>query len=154
MIRTLRRIAGDLRTIHDCDDVESLVISLELAFRELRRSSRTLDENEEAAFELVKTSLGYLRALADDREKWDQAPPVVYTGNVGRPMFEITRVQMNFLVKSGFTGPQIASIIGVSLSTVRRRITYFGLSISVQYTSIMDSELDDLVRERKQYFPM
>jgi len=102
----------------------------------------------------VKTSLGYLRALADDREMWDQAPTVVYMGNVGRPRFEITREQMNFLVESGFTGPQIASIIGVSLSTVRRRMAYFGLSIGVQYTSVMDSELDDLVREIKQYFPM
>lgn len=35
MIRTLRRIAGDLKTIHDYDDVEGLVISLELASREL-----------------------------------------------------------------------------------------------------------------------
>lgn len=101
----------------------------------------------------MKTSLGYLRALADDREKQDQAPPVVYTGNVGRPGFEITREQMNFLVESGFTGPQIASIIGVSLNTVRR-MAYFGLSIGVQYASVMDSELDDLVREIKQYFPM
>jgi len=46
----------------------------------------------------VKTSLGYHRALADDREKRDQAPPVVYIGNVGRPRFEITREQMNVLV--------------------------------------------------------
>lgn len=70
-------------------------------------------------------------------------------GNVGRPRFEITREQMNFLVESGFTGPQIASIIGVSLSTVRRRMAYFGLSIGVQYTSIMDSELDDLCTRDK-----
>jgi len=53
VIRTLRRIiAGDLRTIHDYDDVESLVISLELAFWELIAQEHLvgLDENEEAAF--------------------------------------------------------------------------------------------------------
>ena len=110
-----------------------------------------LDENEEAACELVKTSLGYLRVLADDNEiQQDQAPPVVYTGSVGRPKFEITREQINFLVESGFTGPQIASLIGVSLSTVRRMV-YFGLSIGAQYSS---SELDDFVQEIKQCFPM
>ena len=95
-----------------------------------------LDENEEAACELVKTSLGYLRVLADDNEiQQDQAPPVVYTGSVGRPKFEITREQINFLVENGFTGPQIASLIVVSLSTVRRMV-YFGLSIGAQYSSI------------------
>ena len=52
----------------------------------------------------MKTSLGYLRVLADDNEiQQDQAPPVVYTGSVGRPKFEITREQINFLVESGFT---------------------------------------------------
>jgi len=35
VIRTLRRIAGDLKTIHDYDDVEGLVISLELASQEI-----------------------------------------------------------------------------------------------------------------------
>lgn len=105
MIRTLRRIAGDLRTIHDYDNVEGLVISLELAFRELIAQEHFvgLDENEKAGFDLVKMPLGYLRALADDRKKWDQAPPIVYTGNVGHPRFEITREQMNFVVESGFT---------------------------------------------------
>ena len=58
-----------------------------------------LDENEEAACELVKTSLGYLRVLVDYNEiQQDQAPPVVYTGSVGRPKFEITREQINFLI--------------------------------------------------------
>ena len=75
-----------LRTFQDCDDVEGLVICLELVLRELIAQEHLagLDENEEAACELVKTSLGYLRVLADDNEiQQDQAPPVVYTGSVG-----------------------------------------------------------------------
>ena len=96
-----------LRTFQDYDDVEGLVICLELVLRELIAQEHLagLDENEEAACELVKTSLGYLRVLADDNEiQQDQAPPVVYTGiSVGRPKFEITCEQINFLVESGFT---------------------------------------------------
>ena len=61
-----------------------------------------LDENEEAAGEDVPwIPQG---TIADDNEiQQDQAPPVVYTGSVGRPKFEITREQINFLVESGFT---------------------------------------------------
>ena len=33
-------------------------------------------------------------------------------------------------------------------------MVYFGLFIGAQYSSITDSELDDLVREIKQCFPM
>ena len=57
-----------LRTFQDYDDVEGLVICLELVLRELIAQEHLagLDENEEAACELVKTSLGYLRVLADD----------------------------------------------------------------------------------------
>ena len=145
-----------LRTFQDYDDIEGLVICLELVLRELIAQEHLagLDENEEAACELVKTSLGYLRVLVDDNEiQQDQAPPMVYTGSVGRPKFEITHEQINFLVESGFTGPQIASLIGVSLSTVRRMV-YFGLSIGAQYSSITVSELDDFVQEIKQCFPM
>ena len=76
-----------------------------------------------------------------------------YTQGVWSSKFEITREQINFLVESGFTGPQIASLIGVSLSAVRRMV-YFRLSIGAQYSSITVSELDDFVREIKQCFPM
>ena len=135
-----------LRTFQDYDDIEGLVICLELVLRELIAQEHLagLDENEEAAGEDVPwIPQG---TIADDNEiQQDQAPPVVYTGSVGRPKFEITREQINFLVESGFTGPQIASLIGVSLSTVRRMV-YFGLSIGAQYLSITVSELDDFVR--------
>ena len=68
-----------LRTFQDYDDVEGLVICLELVLRELIAQEHLagLDENEEAVCELVKTSLGYLRVLADDNEiQQDQAPRV------------------------------------------------------------------------------
>ena len=93
-----------LRTFQDYDDIEGLVICLELVLRELIAQEHLagLDENEEAAGEDVPwIPQG---TIADDNEiQQDQAPPVVYTGSVGRPKFEITREQINFLVESGFT---------------------------------------------------
>ena len=94
-----------LRTFQDYDDVEGLVICLELVLRELIAQEHLagLDKNEEAAGEDVPwIPQG---TIADDNEiQQDQAPPVVYTGSVGRPKFEITRKQINF--QGGYPCPR------------------------------------------------
>ena len=73
--------------------------------------------------------------------------------SVGRPKFDSPQQQLSFLVESGFTGPQIASILGVSLRTVRRRMVDYGLSMSNEYADILDGDLEHLVMEIKAEFP-
>ena len=41
--------------------------------------------------------------------------PAIVGSNAGRPRFEIPRTQLTFLVESGFTGLQMAEMLGVSL---------------------------------------
>lgn len=45
-------------------------------------------------------------------------------GQVGAPKFEITREQLDFLIKFGFTAPMIAESLHTSESTIRRRLRY------------------------------
>ena len=78
----------------------------------------------------------------------------IQTGLVGRPSFAVTPAQLSFLIETGFSVPQIADMIGVSVRTVRRRMSEFGLSIRAQYSTITDSELDGVVHEIKTQFPM
>jgi len=73
---------------------------------------------------------------------------------IGRPRFEIPRGQMIFLIESRFTAPQMAEIIGVSLSIIRRRMADYGLSITAEYTPFTDAELDRLVEDVQRDFPM
>ena len=56
-------------------------------------------------------------------------------------------------MQHGFTGPDIAAMLGVSLRTVRRRISNFGLSIRGLYSNLSDVELDPLVTEICSAFP-
>ena len=56
----------------------------------------------------------------------------MHSSSVGRPRFDIPRRQLQFLIESGFTGPQSAAIIGVSLTTVRRRMSDYGLYVTSQ----------------------
>ena len=45
---------------------------------------------------------------------------LLITGTVGRPAFEIPRDQLQYLIENRFSVPQIALLLGVSVSTVRR----------------------------------
>lgn len=45
-------------------------------------------------------------------------------------------------------------MIGASIRTIRRRMTEYGLSIRSQYSTLTDSELDQLVISIQDQFPM
>ena len=49
-------------------------------------------------------------------------PTVLCSGGVGRPRFDIPQSQLEFLLQVGFSVPRISSLVGVSVSTVRRRM--------------------------------
>ena len=87
-----------------------------------------------------------------DEEHHDQ-PYVTLSGAVGRPRFEIPRAQLEFLLQAGFSVPQIAHLICVSISTVRRRMTRYALSVRSMYSSLTDDQLDSLVSEIQGQFP-
>ena len=72
---------------------------------------------------------------------------------VGRPRLDIPKEQLEYLLSMGFSGPQISTAIGVSLSTIRRRMTEYGLSIGSLYSDVTDEELDQVVSEIKVLFP-
>ena len=66
-------------------------------------------------------------------------------GAVGRPRLHITQDQLEHLLSLGFSGPSIADVLGVSLSTVRRRMNDYGLSIRSLYSAVTDQDLDRIV---------
>ena len=47
----------------------------------------------------------------------------------------------------------MADLLGISIRTVRRRMTEYGLSIRAQYSTMSDTELDTLVNEIQVEFP-
>ncbi|CAB4041643.1 Nuclear pore complex Nup107, partial [Paramuricea clavata] len=52
------------------------------------------------------------------------------TGQRGRPSFEIGEEQLSYLLEQGFNVRDIGSILGVSVHTVERRMSSFGLTVS------------------------
>ena len=57
------------------------------------------------------------------------------------------------MIENRFTVPQIANVIGVSVRTIRRRMSDTGLFVRQQYSIITDQELDNLVSQIQHQFP-
>jgi AraC-like DNA-binding protein len=71
----------------------------------------------------------------------------------GRPRFLIGRDQLQHLLNYGICVREIADAIGVSESTIFRRMKEYGLSVRANMTFLTDSELDSEVREVQCAFP-
>lgn len=71
----------------------------------------------------------------------------------GRPRLNISEVQLLEFLEQEFTQMEIARMFGCSSKTIHRRITDLGLTSFVQYSPIVDSELDSLVADFVANFP-
>ena len=137
IVQNLRAIIADLNdecsvgTGITLDTVEGYKWRVELIYREMLAkeivSGQLLDAEKNAldcfakAFEainyLVDTLMSCPGSMGIIAAK--QAP-VILTGAVGRPAFEISIHQLQYLVENRFSVPQIAELLGVSVSSVRR----------------------------------
>ena len=79
--------------------------------------------------------------------------PVILTGAVGRPAFEISIHQLQYLVENRISVPQIAELLGVSVSSVRRQKCAFNISIRDTYSSITNDQLDEIVSTVQELHP-
>ncbi len=58
-----------------------------------------------------------------------------------------------YLLDNRFTVPQIARMLQLSISTVRRRMNDLGLSVRAFYSCLSDAQLDDVVKSIHQEHP-
>ena len=79
--------------------------------------------------------------------------PLLVSGAVGRPAYVIPEEQLHCLIECCFTVPQISHLLGVSVSTVRRRMSSLNLSIQSTYSQLSDGELDAIVSSTQQHHP-
>ena len=78
---------------------------------------------------------------------------VATTGERGRPRIIIAKDQLEFLLDLGFKSGEIASLLGVSESTVKQRIREYETFVRQRYSNITDETLDGLVEELMREFP-
>ena len=78
---------------------------------------------------------------------------VATTGKRGRPRIIIAKDQLEFFLDLGFKSGEIASLLGISESTVKRRIREYETFVRQRYSNITDETLDGLVEELMREFP-
>ena len=118
-----------------------------------------LNGSETEALDCLSRACSILSEVTDklrlNSEVFDvgNQPPTVLTGNVGRPKFDISHAQLEELLQSRFHVPDIAHLLGVSVSTIRRRMTSFNLSVRQTYACMSNDELDRIISEAQERFP-
>ena len=148
-------------TISDIDSVGTLSIDrakalewrVELVYRDLlaKEVVGELASEEHEALPHIADAYLCLRELVQSIELLPPpgAQPVqVLDGSVGRPSYHIPYHQLDSLISMHLSVPQIARIVGVSVSTVRRRMSEYNLSIGSTYSTISDADLDAIVRQQ------
>lgn len=161
-INTLRRVSTELSNYQDeryiaPDTLDSYWTSLQLAYREIlmQEALHGSDESLQQACSFVSQALRLLQEI-EEMQLAGAVPssPETVAAGLGRPRFEIPSEQISLLIESQFTVPQIADLIGVSVRTVYRRMSQYGLSIRSTYSELTDQELDDLTSDIHREFPM
>lgn len=157
---TLRSVICDLNSNEwdSLDELDAYLWRVELVYRELlarEASGEVLSNQESEALVLIAEAYTNLNELCDSSMGATQVlqASLLLDGSVGRPRFVIPSHQMEFLVQSGFSVPQIATLFCVSISTIRRRMAKLKLTIRGTYSDISDAELDAFVSETQAQFP-
>ena len=123
-----------------------------LVYKDLiaREVSGKLEIAEQQALPLI-AEVYHLRELVQSIELLSPQrvqPVQILDGLVGRPYYDISYHQLNTMISMHLSVPKIAQMIGVSVSTIRRRMSEYNLSIRSTYSTITDAELDAIVQEK------
>ena len=134
---------------HDPCDLDLLIYKLSQLYRVLLASN--IDTSILVNLSQCLTLLNNIQEHSH-QETSGYTPQTITSGR-GRPKFDIPCEQLEHLLELGLNCHTIAACLGVSLCTIRRRMTDYGLSVSSLYSIISDVDLDETVKEIKLNFP-
>ncbi|XP_068713652.1 uncharacterized protein [Montipora foliosa] len=103
---------------------------------------------------LVRDSKDQLDVLVhQDTASYSYRVEQVPHGGRGRPKFVVSREQLQYLLERGFSVPDVAQLLGLSLWTTERRLQEFGISSGQFFTTIDNETLDHTVETILRSFP-
>lgn len=149
----------DCHTMFSLAEVEGFCWRIQVIYRDLlaKNAASELQDHEEdvkelvaQAYDILTRTVERLEAEQTDRHKTAE---LLRTGLTGRPSFDIPRDVLEYLLDIHLSVPKIASIVGVSVSTIRRRMSEYELSVRDTYNRMSDQELDDVLSTANREFP-
>jgi hypothetical protein len=101
----------------------------------------------------VTQAMYYLQRVEELNTDRPFTTEVVHSGIPGRPGLDISLEQLNYFLNYQFSISDIARTLGVSQSTIFRRMRKYGLFVRCNLPPLLDDELDAKIREILQEFP-
>ncbi|XP_051981761.1 uncharacterized protein LOC127643174 isoform X2 [Xyrauchen texanus] len=130
----------ELRAIDDCLRNAQRILYL-LPLETYEELNRNLDE--------IRTMSTHLRSEGTTAFSVSQRS----SGSRGRPAIQITRDQIEFLMKQGHTVKRMARMLGCSSSFLYKRSKLLGVSIRSRMSGVDDEELENVVRRLQCQYP-
>ena len=141
---------GESRTQHD--SVDYVYFRMEQVISILIRAD-FINLMDQGVLDLVINSWENLKNIIHN-EELPKAVNFVYTGNVGRPSYDIPKEWLRCCLEYGFTQKDIECISQVNENTVSRRKKQFEFCNNCpRYTDIIDGELNETVQGVLSLFP-
>ena len=109
-------------TAADAEEISEFSEAVVSVCRRVQRYLATYEEGRERILEAVSKSLSILIVDLDAGMQSGYVTTVVSRSRRGRPRLDVNLAQLEYLLQLGFTCPLIGEALGVSLSTVRRRM--------------------------------
>ena len=149
----LERIQRDIDgydTSHDPQVLDHLLFQIDLLRRHIVVSGK-----DRSVLQLLSQAESAISMILDTPVlSFPQVNPAsIYTNMRGRPRLDISEQQLLHLLTLKFGCPTIAVLLGVSLRTVRRRMSEYGLSVTALYSQISDADLDRAITALKVQYP-
>ena len=164
VVSSLRRLCTDVLSLGEeaagvpHEMLDSFQYGLERVYRDLVAyeilAGNGLTQQQSEAVDFVRVAMRIVRDIAERAHRESSLDHSLSVRGRGRPRLVVTREQLESLIETKFTAPQIAHMLGISVSTVRRRMDLYNLSIGATYADVSNEELDLLIHEISRLFPM
>lgn len=157
-LRNLRQCLLDLSRRIEYDATEDVLDYAIFRLRQLSQQLLRLEGIDNLSVE-VHNSLVTVTSLLSEVELSENQRSITSTNSyrgsrtVGMPRLEIPYEQVSYLLDYDFSLAEIAGVLGVSESTVKRRVRDYGISVHQRQTVLTNEELDAIVREIQVQFP-
>lgn len=147
-----------VRELENCngrsDHLDSVVYRIDWLYNCLVRYLGVNDSISDQLVGLVRDAKDLLEVLVQQNtSSHSYRVEQVSHGGRGRPKFDVSREQLEFLLERGFSVRDVAQLLGLSLRTTERRLQEFGISCGQFFTSIDDETLDCTVETILRSFP-
>lgn len=153
--RVLTRLIRELENCNGrSDHIDSVSYRLDWLYNSLVRYLGAYNPVSDQLVGFVRDAKDLLQILAHENGAANsyRTEQVTYGGR-GRPKFDVSREQLEFLLERGFSVPDVARMLGLSVRTTERRLQEFNISSRQFFTDIDDQTLDRAIRDILRSFP-